>query len=325
MPKRSGEKLDKNAKKIRRLERKLAKYKEKTKDVETEMDPEICSINVVADSETLNFDFNKENEPEQNEIQDELDNSILSALGEPCTSKDQHGTNIHEEIVNTFKNILTDGLLKQRKEEILETMLIPGNCKLLHAPKLNIEIVGALSNPSKSRDNLLEERQKEIGLAIAGISQVINTMSRKEFDKLSLIKMLTDITRILSNLHHQYTEIRRKLVKPFFDKNLMEGLKNNKRGEFLYSDLDQSVKSFSALKRSSNMLKTKISTITSNNATLATSSKNYQQPVRRQNQYPPLRGSYRGRGYYQPQPSYRPQTYRRNLQQPASRGRAKYP
>ncbi|RVE43826.1 hypothetical protein evm_011537 [Chilo suppressalis] len=183
MPKRSGDKENRRAKKIRRLEKKLAKYKENTQDGETasthESDPEICSIIEYVDQNYCEIrELESHNISEQTE---ELDNSILSALGEAPTNKTLYGNNIHEEIYNAFKNILTEGLSKERKVEILVTLQIPGNCKLLDAPKLNMEIVGVLNNPSKTRDKLLEERQKEMGLAVAGISQVLNAISKKGF------------------------------------------------------------------------------------------------------------------------------------------------
>lgn len=106
-------------------------------------------------------------------------------------------------------------------------MLVPVNCKLLDAPKLNIELQGVLNNPSKTRDNLLQERQQVMGLAISGLCQVIHNLSKKDFDKLNILKNLSDVSRVLSNLHHQYTETRGKLINPYLDKNLAESLQQN--------------------------------------------------------------------------------------------------
>lgn len=226
---------------------------------------------------------------------------------------------MHDQIYNTIKNIIVEGLPKQNKDKLLETLLVPRNCLLLDAPKLNIELQGVVNNPSKTRDKLLEERQQEMGLAIAGLCQVINEMSKKDYDKLNIIKKLSDVSRVLSNLHFQYTEIRRKLINPYLDKNLAESLKENKREAYLYSNLDDSVKSFATMRRASNVLKPKLTT--------QLKPKNYQTPPRRTNpnQAHPTRGSLRGGTHhrYQPRQPYKPQENR--YAGPSMRGRAKYP
>lgn len=252
---------------------------------------------------------------------DELDSNFMNALGEPSSRDKQYGDNIHEEIGRTIKNILLEGLTKAKKEELLESFLIPNNCKLLDAPKLNLEMVGLLSAVSKNRDKLLLDRQQELGIGIAGICQVIHYMSKDDYDKFVIIKKLSDVSRILSNLHFQYTETRRKLINPTLDKSLVESLKGNKREEFLYSDLDASVKAFSALKRTANVFKPKLNT-----QARPFQPKNFQQPVRRWNPNlgPPAKGSVRG-GVQKRNLPRQPRQVQDFRQTGPIRGRARYP
>jgi hypothetical protein len=253
-----------------------------------------------------------------------LDGDFLSALGESTSGARLYGPEVHNEIYNTQSKILLEGLAKQNKQDLLEAVLIPSNCKLLDAPKLNSELTALLNAPSRSRDKLLEDRQQELGLAIGGISNILNSLSKKEIDKFNIIKQLTNVSRILCHLHFQYTEIRRKLVNPFLDRNLVESLKENKREEFLYSNLDTSVKSYSAIKRAANTIKTRPQAAKQH----LQNAKNFQQPLRRPylpNPVHQARGSYRGaHRFNSPRLPYRPQQEIKPHMM-GQRGRARYP
>ncbi|KAI8423658.1 hypothetical protein MSG28_012710 [Choristoneura fumiferana] len=330
MPKTPRKNLDS---KIQELEKRLEKYKNRvmaappqpqpqcfraqTPELEIiETDPEAPELEAdpeTMDSEPINGD---ENDSEG------LDPEMLLALGEPTSGERLYGEKVNEQIYMTIKNILIEGLPKQNKEKIMESLLVPSNCKLLDAPKLNLQLLGLLNNPSKTRDKLLQERQQEMGLALANICQVIQQLSRKDFDKMNIVKKLSDTSRVLSNLHFQYTEIRRRLISPYLDKNLTESLKENKRDEYLYANLDDSLKSFSAIKRASSVLKPK-----GNMQAKTLQSKNFQAPPRRPipNQAHPPRGSFRGgtQHRYQPRHPYKPQENRHAG--PSLRGRANQP
>lgn len=278
-----------------------------------EIDPEVISVLDIPELISKDSDLDPE-------ISQDLDNDILSALGETTSGEKPYGEKIHDQIFGTIKNILVEGLPKQNKDKLLESFLIPSNCKLLDAPKLNTELLGVLNDQAKTRDKLLQERQQEMGLAIGNICHVLDKLSKKEMDKITIIKNLSEVARVLSIQHFQYTEIRRKLITPFLDKNLSESLKENKRDLHLYTNLDDSVKSFSAIKRTSNVLKPKTQPKSSQ-------PKNLQAFPRRPtpNQPHPTRGRARGRpqNHYQPRHPYIPQNT--NYVRPSLRGRARYP
>lgn len=150
-------------------------------------------------------------------------------------------------------------------------------------------------------------------------------MSRKEFSKVEIIKKLGESSRLICNLHFQYTDIRRKLINPFLNKNLTEPLKENCRGESLYSNLEDSVKSFSTIKRAANIIKPRFAANkTAGNVYNKKDSKNYQQPRRQQYQSQNKRGAHHQR----PQTHHQRQAYKpqdsRSQPGPFNKGRAKY-
>lgn len=79
----------------------------------------------------------------------QLQDDVLIALGNPSCSDKSYSESIHPEIIRRVENVLTSGLEKERKDELLKKYLIPNNFALLEAPKLNRELEGLLSDQLK--------------------------------------------------------------------------------------------------------------------------------------------------------------------------------
>ncbi|CAH0686434.1 unnamed protein product [Spodoptera exigua] len=265
MPKRNREDKEyKENKKRRKLAKKIEKYKAKMAELDPQ-EPEQQSEESNSFNEQMDQVHAEEQEVEPvvdsiiiDEEEDmELSSDIVSALGEVIGTQKEYGDDIHPSILKIIENILTEGLTKEQRETINKSALIPGNAKLLDAPKLNTEIIGLINQATRTRDTLMVARQQDLGLAIGTICQTIHDMTKKDYDKIKIIKMLGESARLLSNLHCQYTNIRKRLISPFLDKALQLNLKDNKRTEFLYSKLEETVKTTTAMKRAANILKPK--------------------------------------------------------------------
>ncbi|KAI8426711.1 hypothetical protein MSG28_014417 [Choristoneura fumiferana] len=150
------------------------------------------------------------------------------ALGDENAQEKGYGEDIHSDITKRMDGILMKGLPKEQKEIITKNLLIPANMMLLEAPKLNNELNAILSSSTKTRDKLLEGRQQDLGLAGASVLYAIHKLSRGE-DKIDIIKSLGDASRLLCNLHYEYTNMRKKLISPHLDKSLSLNLKENTR------------------------------------------------------------------------------------------------
>lgn len=257
------------------------------------------------------------------EVQEDFDEEVLKeALGE-VPKIEQYGEAIHSNLSAVISNLLVNGLANEEKEK-LAMITIPGNCTLLEAPKLNPELQGVLLQGVKIRDKSLQDRQQVLGKSAADIAYAIQMLSKKDYCKAEVMKKLGEASRIICNLHFTYTELRKRLISPSLDKDLVESLKGNKRNENLFSDLEESVKSFSALKRSSQALKSKpqVTSTASTNKTAGASGSSKNQPKNfnapRRQHYQQRRGAYQQR----PQRPYKPSE---NQRFPANRGRAKYP
>ncbi|XP_026740743.1 uncharacterized protein LOC113503123 [Trichoplusia ni] len=106
------------------------------------LEPTVCSEDII---------------PENSEI--ELDDDILQILGVDPTQVIIYGKDIQKEVAVRFEHTATAGLSKDERKEINEKFLIPGNCKLIGAPALNLEIKAALSETIIKRDKAIEAKQ----------------------------------------------------------------------------------------------------------------------------------------------------------------------
>lgn len=256
-------------------------------------------------------------------IDPELSQEFLEALGEPTNTEVRFGPSINSQILERFEKILIEGMKAEDKERILKELCFPENGKLMQAPKLNMELTGVLTPAMKLRDKMLEERQEDTGYVIATLCQTINMMKSPNVNVMAVVKNLSDATRLLCNLHFKYTDIRKKLISPLLDKNLDLNLKDNKRSEWLYSKLDDAVKSVSAIKKASTILAPK-------------KTKNWQPPPRQPSHFHrgrgPARGGYQNQPRYQTRPAPRQSQYQARRSAPAppssrgtTRGRSRYP
>lgn len=299
--------------------------------IDPEIDPEIDSeIEPEIESERDPKRDPKTSERNDNDVESvksthesndpDLPQEVLLALGDPNTAQQGYGDKLHPDILKRIENIIISGMNKEIKEALLKKYLIPENCTLLDAPKINLELLGILKQSGKARDNLLQERQQELGVATGTVCKAIHLLLKEDFNKLDIIKMLTDSSRLLSNLHFQYTEIRRKLISPFIDKDLSRNLKENQRAEFLYTKLDDTVKSLTTMKRASNIMKPKVIPATKNSQAPRRTGQSYQgKNVQR--------GGHRSYRQQQPRPQFKQGRPQDRRQYPSSfgRGRAKYP
>lgn len=180
-----------------------------------------------------------------------LDDEILRALGDPMHEKPKYGLAINGDLAIRWTAIAKGGLDKEAKEKLFKEHLIPENCILFQAPKLNPEIIASISDSVKNRDKKIELEQQQLGHGITALSRGLSLLIKDPADKLSIIKLLSDASKILADLHQCQTVGRKKLITPLLDKKFIEVSKDIERDEFLYGkDLSEKIKSMKNIQRS---------------------------------------------------------------------------
>lgn len=183
------------------------------------------------------------------EAPSDLDPELLSALGTSTSDTPDYGAPIHDSLANLWLPLLRKGLPKEEKSNLMKEYLIPSNCKLLQAPKLNAEISAAVSEVVRNRDQKLESFQRGLGAGTAAINQAMNSMLRTD-DKVRALKSLSDGCRLLTDLHHAFSCDRKKLITPSLEKSFLHMIQDTERDETLFgSSLADKIKASKAIEK----------------------------------------------------------------------------
>lgn len=179
----------------------------------------------------------------------ELDPHLLSALGETIGDTPEYGDNIHVTLQKICHPLLKKGMPIDNKENILKEYLIPGNCRLLQAPKLNAEISAAVPDMVRNRDKSIAASQQQLGAGITALTKGIDVLLRSD-NKAQAIKHLSNSCRLLCDSHNLVTKNRVKLVIPSLDKTFLHMINESERDETLFgTSLSEKIKAAKAIEK----------------------------------------------------------------------------
>ncbi|CAG9138079.1 unnamed protein product [Plutella xylostella] len=179
-----------------------------------------------------------------------IDPELLAALGDPTEASPEYGANIHENLANLWIPLLKKGMSKESKDKIFQNYPIPDNCRLLQAPKLNVEMsTTVLSDPVRFRDKKLMYFQQQLGHGITAINRAMDVLLTND-NKADALKHLSDSCRILSDFHSMFTNHRKKLISPSVDKSVWTVIQDTERDDTLFgSTLGEKIRSSGTIQK----------------------------------------------------------------------------
>ncbi|KAF2899419.1 hypothetical protein ILUMI_06755 [Ignelater luminosus] len=179
------------------------------------------------------------------------------------------------------------GLSLEDHAKLIAKHLPPENCLLLGVPKLDLEMVTAVSEPIAKRDDRLNQLQKLVGAILTAIGNAISLMLKKEGGE---------------------SCSRRKLVCLILNKEIKETLNSSPIGERLFGgDLGERVKTRKILKRSGQEIKAPLARSKVTRKPLLAKSLNYKSLLRTRPRGAPQRGRRSG---FSRSPHYHPSRQR---------------
>lgn len=207
----------------------------------------------------LHSEKNYDNHPESHSgNENTIDPEILQILGDDPSNQNNYGDNLHKEIIPRWQYILTNGLEKGIKSELLKQYLPPENCASLRAPKLNLEVKAALNELNAKKEAFNENKQNQLSSCLAALGKALNLAlcSNENAIPQDIIKPLSDAGRLLCDYHYRESQSRRYAVINTLNKEIRDTVKNTKIDEFLFgSNLAEQIKSAKAITKSGSELK----------------------------------------------------------------------
>lgn len=198
---------------------------------------------------------------EAEKTEEVLDPEILMMLGEDPSTQKEHGEDLHKDIAARWAHVLINGLPKESKLELMKQYLPAENCSCMNPPKLNLEIEAALTALNIKKDLFSQYKQNQISSCLAGIGKALNwalSASKHTLPQAQeIIKPLSDVGRLLCDIHYRESQSRRYAVINNLNKETREIVKNTKMDQYLFgTNLSEHLKSAKAISKSGLEMKT---------------------------------------------------------------------
>ncbi|XP_061728495.1 uncharacterized protein LOC133533531 [Cydia pomonella] len=173
-----------------------------------------------------------------------IDPDLLAILGEDPTVIKEYGDDIQSDLAIRLNHLATSGLTKESRAEIKDKYLIPGNCKMIKAPILNPEIRASLIESQAKRDKGIENKQVLNSCALSSLSKAITLLITSDSKNQEVLRLLMDTARILSDIQHSDSMLRRFFILSTVKKELKDQLEKTKIEDLLFgSNLVETLKS----------------------------------------------------------------------------------
>lgn len=185
-----------------------------------------------------------------------LDDEILSFLGDPPNKGKKLGPKIQTEIAIRWEQAAISGVNKDLRKEFYDKYLTPENCTLIDPPALNLEIKAAISESLLKKDSAIQNKQKEVSAAISCIGLAIQRALCYDKKDTEMIKLLIDAGRIMCDIQHTESRLRRGYICSCIKKEVKDHLNDTKIDNFLFGEkLADTLKAAKTINKSGSEIK----------------------------------------------------------------------
>lgn len=188
-------------------------------------------------------------------MEDILPEEFILALGDEGKITEEKGENIRQELVNRWNNILKQGIAKENWPKLINKYRTPGNFPMAIAPKLNPELVAALSENTLKRDKKFEYRQNLVGKVLSCMGSMLTEIMKGNLNSVKLIEGINDSAKILCNMNHYDNFVRRHFALSPLHNSVKKAVTNVTVDTYLFGEnLGERLKSAKALERNGSLL-----------------------------------------------------------------------
>lgn len=189
--------------------------------------------------------------------EESLDQAVLQIIGDRLKPERVILPAIHKDLAVRVEEIINKGLPSEEKKTLLQKFPPPQNGLFMDPPKLNFEIKTNIPDSIVKRDDRIVEKQSRISASLASITKLMSTTLQLFQDqKLAMLEILGGGSRILADLQHEESEIRRSLILKNIDPSKRDILKSTASSELLFGgNLEEKFKAARLLESTANKLK----------------------------------------------------------------------
>ncbi|XP_043278364.1 uncharacterized protein, partial [Venturia canescens] len=186
-----------------------------------------------------------------------LDPQILEVLGKRILEERVLDEEIPPEMAVRWEEILKRGLPAEDRDNIIKKYPPPKNAGCIDPPVINPEVKAVLPETVVKRDERIAAKQVKLAACIAAVGKMFLGVLNDSQERLSLLGRLSDTGRLLADLLHDESAVRRSLVLANIGSSFKEVLSSSTADDFLFGrQLDEKVKAAKVLENTSRELGT---------------------------------------------------------------------
>ena len=122
-------------------------------------------------------------EPPKKKPKKEL-TGVLADMAKMVNEPLQNGEDLDSDLSDLLTELLSKGAGKDQREELINKLPTPGNCKRLDVVRVNTEIFNNVSKDVKTEDVMLQKAQKSLIKGITGVANVLrNSLDQRKMTK----------------------------------------------------------------------------------------------------------------------------------------------
>ena len=148
------------------------------------------------------------------------ESSVLAGMAKVVNKPQQekNGEDLAPELSELVKQLLSKGMSKEARDELMDKFPTPGNCNRLEVVRVNPEIFNSVRKEVKTEDVMLQKAQKPLFNGIIAATRILDDFMKAEKGEKplpsteSVMKILSDSISLLSDVSHEI-DLRRGRYK----------------------------------------------------------------------------------------------------------------
>lgn len=175
---------------------------------------------------------------------------IIEVFGKRIYEGQELAPELCSDLAIRLEDVLKKGIPADILKEIIKKYPPPKNCTFFEPPKLNAVIKSVMLDTIVKRDERIMTRQEKISAALAAAVQIILMLAENKSITgwKSLMEMICDVSKLVADLQHDESLIRRNLLIANVSSTMKDTLTSTIIDEFLFGkDLDETLKNAKAL------------------------------------------------------------------------------
>lgn len=187
-----------------------------------------------------------------------LPRDTLSRIGLDKRSEPQLGPSVHADVAAGWDTILRQGLDAEIRRTLVDKYPAIANCPGAGAPKINLQVRGAVTEASLRRDERLVQKQVQVSACLTAIGSILSIalVRPDQEENRQLQELAGDAGRLLSDLYFSESETRKILLGTGLNSKFKNAIGEAPTDEWLFGiDLEERLKTVKSLERSTLELK----------------------------------------------------------------------